>query len=207
MRLVGRFLSPFARRVAIALELYGLPYEHANLSVVDDRAEITAVSKLSRIPCLVLDDGEILIDSHQILAELDRQVGPGRALLPKDPSQLRDYGQMIALLTGSLEKGVATVYELARRPKDKVWPEWGDQLRSQLVGGVLEAETRAPEALTQGRFLFGDDPTHADVAGVLAYGLAKGLAPSDIDSKRVPKLAALAAGFGARPEFEKTQPS
>jgi glutathione S-transferase len=207
MRLIGRFLSPFVRRVAIALELYGLPYGHSNLSVVDDRDEITAVSRLSRIPCLVLDDGETLIDSHQILAELDRQVGPERALLPKNPNQLRAYGQMIALLTGSLEKGVATVYELARRPKDKVWPEWGDQLRSQLVGGLLEAEARAADALTQGRFLFGDTPTHADVAGVLAYGLAKGLAPGEIDPERVPRLAALAAGFGARPEFEKTQPS
>jgi glutathione S-transferase len=81
MRLVGRFLSPFVRRVAIALELYGLQYEHVNLSVVDDRDAITAVSKLSRIPCLVLDDGETLIDSHQILAEFDRQVGPERAML------------------------------------------------------------------------------------------------------------------------------
>jgi glutathione S-transferase len=95
--------------------------EHGPLSVVDYRTALDAIHGLSRIPCPVLEDGEVLVDSHQVLADLDRQVGPERALVPREPAAQRAHGQMIALSTGSLEKTVALVYEIARRPKDKDW--------------------------------------------------------------------------------------
>ena len=41
-----------------------------------------AINPLGRIPSLVLDDGEVLIDSAAILDWLDQTVGPERALLP-----------------------------------------------------------------------------------------------------------------------------
>jgi glutathione S-transferase len=206
MKLIGRFLSPFVRRVGIALHLYEMEFEHEPLSVVDDRAAVDAVNRLSRIPCLVLDDGDTLIDSHQILAELDRMVGPERALVPRDPADARAYGQMIALCTGSLEKSVATVYEIARRPKDKIWDVWGEQCRAQSLGGVQEAEARAPEGLLDKGYLFGSEPTHADVAAVLAADLARALSPNDVSPETFPRLSALAERFASHPAFERTRP-
>ncbi|MBW2242104.1 MAG: glutathione S-transferase family protein [Deltaproteobacteria bacterium] len=85
-----------------------------------------------------------------------------------------------------------------------MWPEWAQQCRSQAVGGLGEAERRASDALTTGGYLFGIEPTHADVAGVLAYEMVKAIAPDEVDTERFPRLAALAAGFGTRPEFKAT---
>ena len=206
MKLVGRYLSPFARRVGIALHLLELDFEHDPVSVADDRSSVDAVSALSRIPCLVLEDGEVLIDSHQILAELDRMVGPERAMVPRDPADARAFGQMIALTTGSLEKFVAMMYELTRRPKDKVWKPWADQCRSQVLGGLAEAETRMSDRVIEGGYLFGSEPTHADVSAVLAFQMGRGVAREIVTPESHPRLAALTERFGAHPVFERTSP-
>src|SRR5438045_4188203 len=81
-RLVGMLDSPFVRRVAVALELYELPYENLPLRTVGDAAEFARYSPLKRAPTLVLPDGEVLVDSHMILAHLDEQVGAERCLTP-----------------------------------------------------------------------------------------------------------------------------
>lgn len=207
MKLVGRYLSPFARRVGIALHLLEIDFEHDPVSVVEDRSALDSVSALSRIPCLVLDSGEVLVDSHQILAELDRMVGPERALLPRDPGDARAFGQMIALTTGSLEKFVAMMYELTRRPKDKVWKTWADQCCAQVLGGLSEAETRANEKVIDGGYLFGSEPTHADIAAVLAFRMGRGVAADEVTQKTHPRLFALAERFGAHPVFDLTSPA
>ena len=206
MKLVGRYLSPFARRVGIALHLLEIDFEHDPVSIVDDRAAVNKISSLSRIPCLVLDDGEVLVDSHQILAELDRMVGPERAMVPRDSANLRAYGQMIATTTGSLEKFVAMMYELSRRPQEKVWKPWADQCRAQVLGGLAEAESRADARVAEDGYLFGDRPTHADVSAVLAFQMGRGAAKQEVTSDSHPRLGGLAGRFGAHPVFALTSP-
>ncbi|MFT5776854.1 glutathione S-transferase N-terminal domain-containing protein, partial [Hyphomonas sp.] len=71
MILVGMYDSPFVRRVGIALRLYGIAYEHRAWSVFGDAMKIMAYNPLVRVPTLVLDDGEALIDSAAILDALD----------------------------------------------------------------------------------------------------------------------------------------
>ena len=58
MRLIGRYDSPFVRRVGISLHLLGLPFEQLPLSVFSDAAEVRKFSPLGRVPVLVLADGE-----------------------------------------------------------------------------------------------------------------------------------------------------
>ena len=67
MILIGQFDSPFVRRVGIALELYGLAFEHRPWSVFGDTDLIRPYNPLTRVPTLVLDNGEALIESHSIL--------------------------------------------------------------------------------------------------------------------------------------------
>ena len=82
MQLVGHYDSPFVRRVAISLTLLALPFTRNTMSVFADAAEMQRINPIVRIPSLVLDDGEVLIDSAAILDHIDETVGPGRALLP-----------------------------------------------------------------------------------------------------------------------------
>jgi glutathione S-transferase len=71
MILIGQFDSPFVRRVGIALRLYDLPFEHRPWSTFGDADKIAPYNPLRRVPTLVLDDGEVLIESTAILDHLD----------------------------------------------------------------------------------------------------------------------------------------
>src|SRR5215813_10852277 len=82
MFLIGQYDSPFVRRVAIALKLYGLAFEHKPWSTFGDADKIAPYNPLRRVPTLVLDDGEALIESTIILDYLDELVGPEKAMLP-----------------------------------------------------------------------------------------------------------------------------
>ncbi len=62
MFLIGQYDSPFVRRVAIALRLYGLAFEHKPWSTFGDAETIAPYNPLRRVPTLVLDDGEALIE-------------------------------------------------------------------------------------------------------------------------------------------------
>jgi glutathione S-transferase len=68
-------IPPFVRRVAIALRLYGLPFEHRPWSTIGDGDKIAPYNPLRRVPTLVLHSGEVLIESTAILDYLDELVG------------------------------------------------------------------------------------------------------------------------------------
>ena len=82
MILIGQYDSPFTRRIAIALRLYGLAYEQRPWSVWADADKLAKFNPLRRVPTLMLDDGEVLIESSAILDALDEMAGPERALMP-----------------------------------------------------------------------------------------------------------------------------
>jgi glutathione S-transferase len=67
--------------VAIALRRYGLPLEHRWWSIFGEGDKIAPFNPLRRVPTLVLDSGEVLIESTAILDYLDELVGPERAMI------------------------------------------------------------------------------------------------------------------------------
>ena len=73
------FDSPFVRRVAISMQLLDIAYEHADWSVGRDFERIRQHNPLGRVPTLVLDDGEALLESAAILDYLDDLCRPGSA--------------------------------------------------------------------------------------------------------------------------------
>ena len=92
MQLIGVNRSPYTRRVAITLEAYGLPFEQRDLSGFGNRGEVRAANPLGRIPALVLDDGETLVDSAAIVDHLDEIQGRDRALTPPAGAERRADG-------------------------------------------------------------------------------------------------------------------
>jgi len=117
MILIGQFDSPFVRRVAIALELYGLQYEHRPWSTFGDAELIAPYNPLRRVPILVLPDIEPLIESAAILDYLDELVGPGRALIAESGPARRQALKICALATGLNDKAVSLFYERALHDK------------------------------------------------------------------------------------------
>ena len=100
MILIGQYDSSFVRRVGIALRLYDLPFEHRPWSTFSDAPKIRPLNPLTRVPTLVLDDGDVLVDSHLILAHLESIVPAGRSLWPaEEPDRHRAF-KVAGLATG-----------------------------------------------------------------------------------------------------------
>jgi glutathione S-transferase len=158
--LIGQYDSPFVRRTAIALHLYGLGYEHRPWSVWGNEAELAKVSPLRRVPVLVLDDGETLADSFSILDFLDERMGPERALYPTAGALRRQALKVTALATGIGDKAVSLFYEglLHEQPAAK----WADRCRRQILDTLAMLEAERTARLTP--YWFGSELTHADIA-------------------------------------------
>lgn len=195
MILVGQYDSPYVRRVAVSLRALGLPYEHDTRSVFADFDSMRQTNPLGRIPSLVLDGGEVLIDSHAILDWIDAQVGPERALLPRSgPERMRAL-KRIALATGGVDKLGAANYERFLRPEPLRWPDWIARCVAQATGALesLEAE-RWDETLDQGQITTG-----------CLLGYVELSAPELMPAGRFPALERLWQRLGARPEFVETR--
>jgi glutathione S-transferase len=198
MILIGSYESPFVRRVAVTMLLYGMTYEHRPYNTFPDRERIRPFNPLGRIPALVLDDGDVLTDSGVILDHLDRLVGPERALTPVGPAR-RSVNQIVALAVGTMDKYVAAYYERNKRPEAFIYQPWLEHLEGQVAAGLaaLDANSLTP-------WLCGEKLTQADVSTAIAieairFDMAH-LAPAG----RYPTLEALAAQAAKLPAFQQT---
>ena len=136
MILIGQYDSPFVRRVAIAMRLYGIAFEHRPWSTFGDADKIAPYNPLRRVPTLVLDDGEALIESAMILDYLDDRVGPEKAMIARSGEVRRRHLRICALAMGLGDKAVSLLYERVLR-KDKQLDLWVERCKSQ-ISGVLE---------------------------------------------------------------------
>ncbi|MGN6516143.1 MAG: glutathione S-transferase family protein [Rhizomicrobium sp.] len=195
MILVGQYDSPYTRRVAITLRIFAIAYDHDTRSVFGDFDAMRTINPLGRIPSLVLDNGEVLIESGAILDYLDEQVGPDRALIPRGGEARRAALQKIALATGTLEKLGAVNYETMIRPSRYRWPDWIERCKTQGFGGLA-----ALEALD-----WPDAPIdQAQITTVCVFDYLQTTAPEFAPNGRYPGLDALAGRLRNRPEFQAT---
>jgi glutathione S-transferase len=162
MILIGMFDSPFVRRVAISATLLGMEFEHRNWSVGKDFDRIREFNPLGRVPTLVLDDGETLIESSMILDWLDQQVGHANELLPSHGDQRRQAQRIIAVATGAADKGIHLVIERVFRPEEKRHAPWTDRCRVQVEGALAELDRLCATAGDHA-WLLGDAMTQADI--------------------------------------------
>ncbi|MHC2337939.1 glutathione S-transferase family protein [Bradyrhizobium sp. USDA 4454] len=198
MFLIGQYDSPFVRRTAIALRLYGLPFEHKPWSTFGDAEKVAAYNPLQRVPTLVLDDGQALIESSAILDYLDELVGPEKAMLARSGIERRRHLRITALATGLADKAVSLVYErVLRKEQLKLWVERCEGQISRVLA-VLEQE----RAAVPSPYWRGDRIGHADIAVACALRFTGEAHPHLFDA-RYPALRAHAARCEALPPFQE----
>jgi glutathione S-transferase len=203
MILIGQYDSPFVRRVAIAMRLYGFEYEHRPWSVFGDAEKIAPINPLIRVPTLVTDDGEALLESAAILDWLDDLAGPDKALIARTGLDRRKALRICALATGLADKAVSLVYE--RAIHGRVTPMWVERCRAQ-IGGVLSA-LEADRSARSNDWWFGDSIGHADIAAACVLRFVGEAHADVVDLQDWPTLAAHAARCEALPVFQSvTQP-
>ena len=146
MILVGQFDSPYVRRVAVTLNAYHMPFTRNPLSVFRNVGDMKAINPLIRVPVLILQTGETIMDSTGILDHLDHEAGPARALTPQHGFERRKVLKTVALATGGMDKAVAVVYEHKFHPGKSASAEWLERCHGQLKATLqaLEKDCGSP---------------------------------------------------------------
>jgi len=198
MILIGQYDSPFVRRVAIAMTLYEIRFEHRPWSTFGDQQKVQAYNPLARVPTLVLDDGVVLIESHMILDYLDEQVGAERALFPVSGVARRDALKVAALATGLADKAVGLFYE--QRMHAQVSETWVERCRTQILG-VAQA-LQVDRSQRTGAYWFGERAGHADIAVAAVWRFLNEAHPGLLDAQQFPALAQHAQRLEATPAFQ-----
>jgi glutathione S-transferase len=199
MFLIGQYDSPFVRRVAIALKLYGLAFDHKPWSTFGDADKIAPYNPLRRVPTLVLDSGEALIESFIILDYLDELVGEAKAMIAPQGAERRRHLRICALATGLGDKSVSLVYEsVLRKEQLKLWVE---RCEAQVSGAleVLEQERAAVKT----PYWFGERIGHCDIAVACVLRFTTEAHPHLYNATRYPELSAHAARCEALPPFKE----
>jgi glutathione S-transferase len=198
MILIGQYDSPFVRRVGIAMSLYGMPFEHRPWSTFGDADKIRPYNPLTRVPTLVLDDGEVLIDSTVILDYLDSLVPAEKRMFPAAEPARRRALKVATLGVHTAEKAVSLFYEkvLHRQASDV----WTNRCRTQISGALAALEPDRAGRKTG--YWFGDSIGHADIAVAAALRFIGDAHPGIVDLANFPALAAHAARCEALPVFQ-----
>jgi glutathione S-transferase len=198
MILIGQYDSPFVRRVGIALTLYGLPFEHRPWATFGDADKIRPYNPLTRVPTLVLDNGEVLIDSHVILDYLDSLVPAEMRMFPVAEPARHQALKIATLGTGMSEKAVSLFYEkVLHKEASEVWTRrCGVQISGVL--SVLEADRAARKT----DYWFGDRIGHADIAVAAALRLIGDAHPGLVSMADFPALSRHAQRCEALPVFQ-----
>ena len=190
--------SPFVRRAAITAQFLGLEYEHRSLSVFRNYDEIRKINPLVKVPTLVCDDGEVLVESTLIIDYLE-SIGPKkRSLMPADPEARRHVLQLVGISLIAMEKTVAFLYETKQRPKELQHTPWIERVDQQLGEAVKLMSRHVADGE---RWLAGSRVTQADVSIAVAYRFVQHIRPEAAPPDRFDGLARFSKRAEALPEF------
>lgn len=200
MKLIGHYLSPFTRRVGVSLHVLNVPFELEFVSTLREPEKVQAHNPLVRIPALLLDEGEALVESYAILDEIDQMVGPARALVPPAGPERRRVMQLTAIATGSMDKAQWAFYERRFRPEEKVHQPWIDHNERQSLGGLRHLEAIASN-MKRADWLAGTPRmTQADITTAVVVSFVTLVRPELRDI--VPNLCRFAARCEELPAFQ-----
>lgn len=199
MKLIGLFDSPYVRRVAVSMRLYGIDFEHVALSVFRHQDEMRKINPLLKVPMLVLDSGEKLVESSFILDYLDGEAPEEKRLTPCPGPARRKVQQQCATALLAVEKAVQIYYETTLRPSEFTYAPWVARCTEQMhtAFGMLEA-------LPLSAALSGAPLTQADVTTAVVLRFAQFVLPAEFPGGRYRQLEKLSAHCEALPAFAQT---
>jgi maleylacetoacetate isomerase len=204
VKLYSYFRSSAAFRVRIALNLKGIAYETASVHLVKDgghnrRPEFRAINPQMRVPTLITDAGETLIQSLAIIEYLD-ETHPQPPLLPKDPiarAKVRALADLIACDIHPLNNTSALRYLKHTMGHDQ------SALDAWYHHWVLEGFEAIEALITPGTYLYGDAVTLADICLVPQVFNARRL---KVPLDKFPKILAVDAACLKLPAFDRARP-
>jgi GST-like protein len=188
--------TPNGRKVSIALEELGVPYEvkHVDISAGEQMTpEFLALNPNHKVPVLD-DDGLVIWESGAILLHLAEKYGK---LLPADPKGRIEAIQYAFFQTGGIGPNMGRFGAAVRKPEEERNPEmiqiFGDEVRR--LTGVLDSILSDGRAFLAGEYSIGD---------IMHYGwlsLAVRLKAPQV--MEFPRVVAWVERIGERPAVQR----
>src|SRR6266513_3131757 len=146
MKLTFSPASPFARKVRIAAIELGLidRIEFVPTTVVPGQPndEYSNLYPLKKLPALILDNGDVIVDSYVIVEYLDELAGGGKLIPASGPTRWKVKSDH-SLLQGMLDSMLLCRYEKMVRPQGLQWQAWSDDHWNRAWKGMAHFETQA----------------------------------------------------------------
>ncbi|MBS3049053.1 glutathione S-transferase family protein [Enterobacter mori] len=197
IKLIGMLDSPYVRRVAISLELYGIEFESQPLSVFSTFEAFSRINPVVKAPTLILDNGTRLMDSSLILNYFEAQAAPDRRLLPLAPDALATDLQTLGFILAASEKAVQNVYEHNLRPVEKQHSSWVERITIQLLAACREwnglLEARPTNAV----------PDQVAITSAVVWTFIQSMLPHIVNAADFKNIQSLAESFEAQTAFKK----
>ncbi|MBS6035417.1 MAG: glutathione S-transferase [Pantoea sp.] len=197
MILIGMLDSPYVRRVAIYMKVLGIQFEHRPLSVFSDFDALAKINPTVKVPTLITDDNQVLIDSTLIINYLEKYSGhtpvPTSASEAEEQRDLRLTGFALA----ACEKAVQIVYEQRVRPEEKQHQPWVNRITQQLHGAWQTLDNGLRES----------HPDMLSVAGIsiaVAWSFTDVMLPDTVSRARYPEAARFTSLAEQQTEFLTT---
>jgi glutathione S-transferase len=131
MKLRSSVTSPFVRKVRMTAIECGIELELVPTNAWAPDTDLVTDNPLSKVPALVLDNGETLYDSPVICEYLD-SVHSGHKLFPHEgPERFRQL-KLQALADGILDAALQVRIETHTRPEDKRWTGWVERQQAAI---------------------------------------------------------------------------
>jgi glutathione S-transferase len=146
MKLTFSPASPFARKVRIAAIELGLidKIEFMPATVVPGQPndEYSHINPLKKLPALILDNDDVIIDSYVIVEYLDELAGGGK-LIPASGANRWRVKSDHSLLQGMLDSMLLCRYEKMVRPQGLQWQVWSEDHWKRAWSGMARFEKQA----------------------------------------------------------------
>ena len=200
LKLIGAHVSPFVRKVRVALVEKGLSYEHDPMVPFGVSDEYKQMHPLGKIPTLT-DGDKVIPDSSAICNYLEK-IQPEPALYPTDAYQLAraiwyeefaDAGFINGTIVLFQERVLGPVFFKREGDEAKVEEALATTLPPYF--DYLERELGDNEWLVGNRFSIADLATASQFVN---FALGKG----QVDAARWPRLAAYVERAHSRPSFK-----
>lgn len=198
IKIYGVALSPYVRKVLLALEHKEIEYESVPTFPGDTSPEFSAISPLNKIPVLE-HDGFTVADSSIICRYIDDVLG-GTSIYPENPQEraracfLEEYAdsRLMECLVGGIFVERFLKPNLRNEPTDE--DKVKDTIENQLPPVLSYLEGITPETGP----LVGDAPSIADI-GVLSAFASGRWGDYHLDAAQYPKLGAYLERANAAP--------
>ncbi len=203
MKLIGSNTSPYVRKVRVVMAEKKLDYDYVLEDVWGASTGIAHFNPLGKVPCLVLENGEVISDSRVIVEYFDT-LSPVGKLIPTVGRERAEVKTWEALADGVLDAAI-----LARL--EATWTGRDDAQRCQAwIDRQLAKVDAALVAMSKG---LGDKPfytgPHLSLADI-AVGVALGYLDfrfAQINWREAhPNLHRLYDKLMQRPSFADTKP-